>query len=169
MEEHWFVAKTRYFRHEIKLRDYLTGRGIEIFLPTVRLHAAPRTPPQRTTEKAVVPNLLFLRTDKERACALVSESKLPMSFLTDCATHRMMVIPDKQMEDFRRVFDLSTDHGGLVGQSLQPGERVRVCKGPLSGVEGYIIELTGRTYVAVSLMGVLWTRTLIPKAYLEKL
>jgi len=81
----------------------------------------------------------------------------------------MMVVPDKQMEDFRRVFDLSLGEGGLVDETLELGEKVRVTKGALRGVEGYVVELLGRTYVVVSLIGCLWARARVPRAWLEKI
>ena len=93
---------------------------------------------------------------------------LPMTWMIDCATHRMMVVRDKEMEDFRKVFDCSIEEGGLVDQPLELGDRVRVVEGSLKGVEGYVLELLGRTYVVVGLMGVLWARAQVPRAWLEK-
>ena len=81
----------------------------------------------------------------------------------------MMVVPDKQMEDFRRVFDLSIVEGGLIDQPLELGEKVRVTKGTLKGVEGFVEELLGRTYVVVSLIGCLWARARVPRAWLERI
>ena len=81
----------------------------------------------------------------------------------------MMVIPEKEMSDFQRVFDLSKDHGGLMDQPLELGDRVRIIKGALRGIEGYVVEILGRYYVAVSLLGVLWAKAQVPKAWLEKI
>jgi hypothetical protein len=77
-------------------------------------------------------------------------------------------VPDKQMDDFRRVMDCSIEEGGLVDQPLSLGERVRVTKGALRGVEGHVLELLGRTYVVVGLLGCIWAKAKVPRAYLEK-
>ena len=81
----------------------------------------------------------------------------------------MMVVPDKQMEDFQRVMDQSLEEGGLVDKPLEVGEKVRVTKGVLKGVEGYVLELSGKTYVVVSLIGCIFARARVPRAWLEKI
>lgn len=164
----WFVARTRFFRQELKIRDWLNDRGVENFVPTVcsdrrRVKEAGR----QFIEKPAAPNLVFVKTDKASACALVADFGLPMQYIIDCATHRMLVVPEKEMSDFQRVFDLSKDHGGLMDRPLKLGDRVRITKGALRGVDGYVLEILGCTYVAVGLMGVLWAKAKVPRAYLE--
>ena len=159
----WFVAKTRYFRQEIKLRDWFSDHGIESFVPTWH------TDRRNDTEKPLVPNLVFVRTDKDTACSFITRSVLPMRYLIDCATHRMLVVPDKAMSDFQRVFDLTTDHGGLLDKPLNLGDRVRITRGSLNGVEGNVLEFRGRTYVVVGLLGVLWAKAQVPRAWLERI
>ena len=118
----WFVARTRYFRREILVRDALQARGIENFVPTVLKR---RTRGKGMSERAAAPNLVFVHTDKARACALITDSHLPMEWMQDCATRKMMVVPDKQMEDFRRVFEIaSLEEGGLMTGGFTPGDPV---------------------------------------------
>ena len=164
--ENWYVAKTRFFRGEIKMRDTLTGLGVENFVP---VRTSRKTRGSGVSETPAAPNLVFLRATKADACALVTERFLPIRFVTDCATHQMMVVPDKQMEDFRRVFDYSAEEGGLLDQPLALGDAVRVIKGPLKGVEGNVMELQGRLYVVVALMGCIFARARVPRAWLEKI
>ena len=168
----WYVARTRYFRHELKMRDWLVVHNIENFVPTTQVHTAGGghgTRRRKLVEKPLAPNLVFLKASKEEACALVTDNHLPMEFIVDCATHRMMVVPEKQMEDFRRVLDRSIEEGGLVDQPLQLGDRVRVIKGPLKEVEGYVVEFRGRFYVTVSLAGFVWARAQVPRAWMVKI
>lgn len=166
----WYVARTRYFRQEIKIRDWLDAHQVESFVPTVRLRTNRRSRGgNRSTEKPLAPNLVFLRTTKEIACSFITDKHLPMQYYIDCATHRMMIVPDKEMDDFRRVFDSSIEEGGLIDQPLEVGERVRVKEGSLKGVEGFVLELLGKYYVAVSLLNFLWAKAQVPRAWLEKI
>ena len=91
-----------------------------------------------------------------------------MRYLIDPATKTLLVVPDKQMEDFQRVLNLSTEEGGLMDRPLALGDRVRVIKGVLSGVEGHVLEFRGRTYVVVELLGCWFARADVPRAWLEK-
>jgi hypothetical protein len=110
-----------------------------------------------------------LRATREDALELIHERGLKADYLFDCATRRLMVVPDKEMDDFRRVFDLSVEEGGLMDKPLSVGERVRVTRGVLRGVEGYVLELQGRTYVVVGLLNCLYARARVPRAWLEKI
>lgn len=165
MQQCWFVARTRYFHREILMRDVLTDLGIENFVPTVKRK---RTRGKGMAERAAAPNLVFVRTERQSALALITERHLPMEWIQDCATRAMMVVPDKQMDDFQRVFsEASLEEGGLLTVPFTPGDSVQVTDGPLKGVEGTIMEEAGKLYVVVGLAGSLFARALVPKAWLK--
>ena len=159
VQSYWFAARTRYGQ-ELKVRDRLEARGVEHFIPTV-----PSDGPRK--EKAAVSNLVFLRTSKPEALELANTGVIPVKYIVDCATRTLLVVPDKQMEDFRRVMDLSLEEGGLMDRPLALGDRVRVTKGPLRGVEGHVIEFQGRYYVVVSLLESLFAKARVPRSWLE--
>ena len=135
--------------------------GVEHFIPTV-----PTDSPRK--EKAAVSNLVFLKATKAEALELANTGVIPVKYIVDCATRTLLVVPDKQMEDFRRVMDLGLESGGLMDQPLALGDRVKVIKGPLRGVEGHVLEFQGRYYVVVSLLDSLFARARVPKSWLEK-
>lgn len=161
----WFAAHTR-CGSEFSVAGRLEKLGVESFLPTVR-HS--RTRGHAFYERALIPGLVFLRATKERACELANREAVPVKYLIDPATRTLMVVPDKQMDDFRRVLDLSKDEGGLMDRPLELGDRVRVVKGVLSGVEGYVLEFKGRTYVVVRLLDSWFAKASVPRAWLERI
>lgn len=146
------------------MRERLGRLGTEHFLPT---ELRSRTRGRTKYEKPLIPGLIFVRTTKRQACALANEQGLPVRYLIDPATKTLLVVPDKQMEDFQRVLNLSTEEGGLLDRPLALGDRVRVIKGVLNGVEGRVLEFHGRTYVVVELLGSWFARADVPRAWLE--
>ena len=162
---YWFVARTRHGM-ELGVRNRLESLGVPAFVPTVTLR---RSRGKGVAEKPVLNSIVFLRSTKQDALDLIHFKGVKADYLFDCATHQMMVVPDKQMDDFRRVMDLSMEDGGLVDQPLEVGEKVRVTKGALKGVEGYVLELCGRIYVVVGLIGFIYARARVPRAWLEKI
>ena len=100
---------------------------------------------------------------------LVNTGVIPVKYIVDCATRTLLVVPDKQMEDFRRVLDLSTEEGGLVDAHLSLGDKVRVTKGPLKGVEGLVYQFQGRYYVVVSLLNSLFAKARVPRSWIERI
>ncbi len=161
----WFAARTR-CGAELGVRDRLDRLGTEHFLP-VEQHRHTRS--RTTYEHPLIPGLIFLRATKKEACALTNELSLPVRYLIDPATHTLLVVPDKQLDDFRRVLDLAEEEGGLMDQPLALGDYVRVVKGALRGVEGRVLELHGIYYVVVELLGCLFARASVPRAWLEKI
>jgi len=87
----------------------------------------------------------------------------------DRNTRTMMVVPQKQMDDFIRVFDTEGENLEDHGIILAVGDRVRVCAGPLCGVEGNVIVTGNRTLIAVTLGALAQARAEIAPKYLEKI
>lgn len=159
----WYVARTRYGA-ELGVRNRLSALGVEHFVPTRRRKGSRG----RMAEEPLLTCLVFLKATRSQALDLIHFQGVKADYMFDCATHQMMVVPDKQMEDFMRVFELSPTEGGLIDKPLSVGERVRVTRGVLKGVEGYVLELQGRIYVVVSLLDSIFARARVPRAWLEK-
>lgn len=142
--------------------------GIECFVPT-RIGFHERRGKRYKAEKPVINNLVFLRAQKSVACS-AANSLVPIFFIIDSITHGLLVVPDKQMNDFKQLMDL--DPEAILEEQLQiaPGHRVRVIKGPLTGIEGDVIEISGKTNIVLTLSGgLMQAKAEIPIAYLEKI
>lgn len=161
---YWYVARTRHGA-EIGVRNRLSALGVEHFVPT-RKRKASRG---RTAEEPLLTCLVFLKATRSQALDLIHFQGVKADYMFDCATHQMMVVPEKQMEDFIRVFQVSLEEGGLLDKPLSVGEKVRVTQGVLKGVEGYVLELQGKIYVVVSLLNSIFARARVPRAWLEKI
>lgn len=159
----WFAARTRYGQ-EVGIKNRLSQMGVEHFIPVSKS----RNSRGRITEKAVINNLVFIRASKQEACSLKTEARLPLNYIFDYAAHTMLTVPEKQMDDFMRVFEYSISEGGLMDTPLELGERVRVTKGPLEGVVGNVLELQGKLYVVVGLCMLVYAKAKIPRAWLER-
>ncbi len=160
----WFAARTRYGQ-ELGIRDRLERLGVEHFIPSEKR----RNYRGKWKEHPLINNLVFIHTDKKTACELKTFEGLPVNYLFDYVEHTMLTVPDKQMEDFKKVLEASLEEGGLVDQPVQIGEKVRITDGPLRGVEGNVLELQGRLYVIVGLCGMVYAKARVPRAWLEKI
>lgn len=159
----WFAARTR-FGQEIGVRDRLLAIGVEHYIPTEQK----RNYRGKMQEHPVINNLVFIHASRQTACELKTVRSLPVNYIFDYARHTMLTVPDKQMEDFRRVLEASITEGGLMDQPIALGERVRVTRGPLKDVEGRVLELQGKYYVVVGLFGVVFAKAKIPRAWLAR-
>ncbi|MDR0547657.1 MAG: UpxY family transcription antiterminator [Dysgonamonadaceae bacterium] len=165
---HWYAARVKY-RAEKKLKSFLEKERNDIgfFIPfkTVISERAGERFPQ---EKPIIPCLVFVNTDYRTALLLPELSGLSVSYIKNLSTNHIRVIPDKQMQDFMRVLDLSEKGSILLSENLKRGDKVRVIKGVFAGVEGELVRIKGHKRVVVNLEGVCsLATTYIPLEYLE--
>ena len=149
-EAKWYAARTR-FGQELQVKRRLAGAGVEHFIP------------EGAKGRPAIPCLVFLHTNKAEALDLANTSCIRMKYIIDCATRTLLVVPDKQMEDFRRVFEQADD---VTSEPLALGDRVRVTHGPLKGVEGHILQFQGKTYVVVGLLNSVFAKARVPRSWL---
>jgi len=142
----WFVTITRNGQWK-NIGRRLGERGVEHYIP-----ASYRT-------------MVFLHTTKSTALSLVNSGEIKGRFIIDHNTRTLLEVPQKQMDDFIRILDLSPDAECLSSVPLVKGDRVRVVKGALSGVEGDIVETPEGLYLTVSVLSLLCARVEIPKSY----
>lgn len=76
-----------------------------------------------------------------------------MNYLLNLETRQLLVVPDKQMQDFMFLLDFSEDAVQVLNENLRQGDRVRVIKGEFAGIEGELIRIKGHKRVVVRLEG----------------
>ena len=157
----WYVLRMTHGR-ELRVRDRLLALGVEHFIPTQKTRGARG----RAVEKPLVNCLGFVRASKTDALDLIHFRGVQADYMLDHATHRLMVVPDREMDDFRRVFDLSLEDV-TTERPLSLGESVIVTKGPLTGVHGRVVGEAGKWYVVVELLGMLYASARVPKSWLQ--
>ena len=161
----WFVARTR-GSQELSLRAKLSSLGVNYFIPTKEEYRVRRG--HRTkVEVPLIPNMIFVQSTKEVACALANGRGLPLYYVVDRFTGSMLVVPDRQMENFIQVVSLAPDSICIDSVPLVPGTRVRIAEGELAGIEGEVLELPTATYVVVSVGRLLCAKLKLAKESLE--
>ena len=146
----WFVVRTRNAQWK-KISERLAAKGIRYYIPPV------------------YNTMVFLFTTKPQALSLVNSGEINARFLIDHGTRTLLEVPEKQMDDFIRVLDLSPDAECLTDVPFAKGDKVRVAKGPLSGVEGEIVEASDDTFLVVRVLSLLCAKVRMPKNYLMPL
>lgn len=164
----WYAAKVK-CQTERKMKAWLDERAIENFIP-FRTVWIERNGKKIRREKPIVYGLLFIRTNYQTATALMLESSVKIVYLRNLENHQLLIVPDKQMQDFMFLLDFSESAVQIENTNLKRGDRVRVIKGDFAGIEGELIRIKGHKRVVIRLEGLLsLATTYIPSAYLEKI
>jgi len=147
-ERRWYVAYVRLF-HERKTAENLTAMGIESFVP-VREEIHQWSQRKKKVMRVLIPQMIFIHaTHKERMEALTLASISHYMVLR--GEHTPAVIPDHQMQQFMFMVDYSEETIEMFTSPLEPGQQVKVIKGPLAGMEGELMEIDGKSKVVVRL------------------
>lgn len=163
-ERKWYVAFVR-LHHERKAVQKLEGMGIECFVP---LKEEIHQWIQRKKKVSVVltPQMIFIHaTEEERLKALTLSSI--SRYLVLRGEHLPAVVPDEQMKRFMFMVDYSEESVHSMNDLLSPGQKVKVIKGPLAGLEGEFVEMDGHSKIVVRLDMLGCFGTNMPAGYVE--
>ena len=162
----WYVAYVRLF-HERKTAEKLSTMGIRSFVP-IREEIHQWSQRRKKVMVVLTPQLIFIHaTVRERMEALT----LPAisRYMVLRGEHTPAVIPDRQMEQFMFMVDYSEETIEMFTSPLEPGQSVKVIKGPLAGMEGELLEIDGKSKVIVRLDLLGCAGVDMPAGYVEAL
>lgn len=164
-EKHWLVAYVQSNR-EKKTYERLVTLGIESFLPLQdEIHQW--SDRRKKVQRIIIPMCIFVRvaySERLQILQLPSVNRF-MVFRGDSTP---AIIPDYQMERFKFMLDYSEQAVEICHEYLQPGEKVRVVKGALTGLDGELITVGGKNKIAVRI-DILGTALVeVPTGFVEK-
>lgn len=122
----------------------------------------------KKVQRVVIPMVVFARiAPSER----ISVLRLPSvsRFMVLRGESAPAIIPDAQMERFRFMLDYSEEAVEMCSERIQPGEQVKVIKGPLTGLTGELITMDGKSKVAVRINMLGAAMVEVPVGFVERI
>ena len=146
MKKRWLAAYVK-MHHEKKVRDHLTSLNIDNFLP-VQTEIRQWSDRKKKIERVLIPMMIFVYVDTEEQQRVI---RLPsiIRYLVLRGEHKPTEIPTSQMNSFMFMLDNSENQVNFSSNNLQPGENIRVIKGSLTGLEGELIYVEGKSKIAI--------------------
>ena len=135
--------------HEKKTSERLTKMGIENFLPIQR-EVHQWSDSRKVVDRVILPMMIFVYVDRHEQKQVLTLSAISR-YMVLRGESTPAVIPDRQMSRFKFMLDYSDETISMNTSPLAPGERIRVIKGPLTGLEGELVNVNGKSKVAVRL------------------
>lgn len=134
----WHVLWTRSNCEQL-VRDELSARGFELFLPTLGRWSS-RRGVRYLAQVPMFPGYLFLRHAMSKASYLeVCKAKGMVRILGE-RWDRLGTVPDREITGIRKVLDAGLPAMSYPYTHLREGERVRITRGPLANVEGVVVK-----------------------------
>lgn len=174
---HWYALRTTYGR-EKKAYDYLVGKNVVAFYPTLR--KIKFVDGKRVAiEEPRMHNLFFAYGTEEELKAFVYDNiNLPFLRFYYRHTHvdkkivkEPLIVPDEQIDSLKIV--CATDSDDIVFsieeiERFKKGQKVRIIDGKFKGVVGVVARYHSQQRVGIVIDGLLTICTAyIPSAFLE--
>lgn len=146
----WYVLHTR-SRHEAVVAEGLAKKTMEVFLPKIRVRST-RRDRKLMIQVPLFPGYVFLRTDLHPHTHLEVVKTAGVVRLIG-TQHGPVPVPEKTIESLKIM--VAADMPIVTGHRLQPGDRVMVVNGPLTGVVGTFVRYRnqGRVVVHIEALG----------------
>lgn len=174
---HWYALRVTYGR-EKKAYDYLVGKHVEAYYPTVKT-VKEVGGKRKTIEESHLPNIFFARGTEEEIKSFVYDNvNLPHLRFYYRHTHEgarlikePLIVPDYQIEGLKIICASEAEDVIIVPpeiQKFQAGQTVRVIDGVFTGVIGKVARYHGQQRVAIIIEGLLTIASAyVPSAFLE--
>ena len=175
---HWYALRVTYGR-EKKAYDYLVGKHVEAYYPTIttiKIVDGKR----KSVEESRLPNIFFARGTEEEIKSFVYDNvNLPHLRFYYRHFHEgarvvkePLIVPDYQIESLKIICASEAEDIILVPSDVhkfKKGQTVRIIDGAFKGVVGKVARYHGQQRVAVIIDGLLTIASAyVPTAFLEK-
>lgn len=176
---HWYALRVTYGR-EKKAYDYLVGKHVEAYYPTIKT-VKEVGGKRKTVEESRLPNIFFARGTEEEIKSFVYDNvNLPHLRFYYRHFHEgarlvkePLIVPDYQIESLKIICASEATDIILVPPDIHKfkvGQTVRVIDGVFKGVIGKVARYHGQQRVAIIIEGLLTIASAyVPSAFLEKI
>ena len=128
--------------HEKKVAERLNKMGLRISFQFSRNFINGVTD-AKMVESVLLPMMVFVHVDAKERKEVLSFSTVSR-YMVMRGESSPTIIPDEQMARFRFMLDYSKDVISMNSAPLARGEKVRVIKGPLTGLVGELVTVDGK-------------------------
>ena len=137
---------------EKKVGDRLKKLGIENYVPTqTEIHQW--SDRKKKVERVVIPMVVFVRVDEATERTLRMQSFI-RKILTYPGQKAAAVIPDDQIDRLKFMLKQANSPVELMPENLRVGDRVRIARGALKGLEGELCKsVPEKSMVAIRIDG----------------
>lgn len=173
----WYVFRASYGRED-KASDFIVEDGTFVYIAK-RYARKTVNGKQKKVLETLIPNLLFVYTNKEKAEEYVKNTPA-LSYLTyyynhfeldDDQKNPPLTVSCKEMENFIIATCNKSEHLKFVDESqchFKGGEIVKITDGNFKGVEGRVARVSGQQRVIVTITNVgLVSTAYVPTAFLQ--
>jgi transcription antitermination factor NusG len=148
--QHWYAVRTK-SHCECKTEKYLSTRVLETYVP-IQEEMHQWSDRRKKIQRIVIPSIIFIKAEDKCIMSIPKTNFFHGFLCSDRKNSIPSIIPDKEIETFRFMLEHSENPVHIEQQKMHTGAKVRVIKGRLKGLCGYITRLKDdSTSISISL------------------
>ena len=140
----WYAFTTR-TKHEKKVDESMQLAGLESFLPLQKTLNQWKDR-KKWVETPLFPSYIFTKIPFNQRYNVL---KIPSVLGIVGFNNEPCPVRQDEIEAIKSILNAETKYDVLAG--LSTGSRVRICSGPLDGVEAQIVQMRGRERIVVNI------------------
>ena len=146
----WYVAYVRSCQ-EKTVSKRLSELAVEHYIP-IRKEWRQWSDRKVLKDRLLLPRVVFIRCTRTERLGLFKEIPYLCYFMMDRLSNQPVVVPQSQMDAFRRVVEGSASPVEIrTSEGFAKGDIVRITKGPLKDMECEVVDISNRRYICVRL------------------
>lgn len=135
-EAHWFALWTHSHCEQL-VRDQLTAKGFDAFLPTIRDWSR-RGGIRRLISRPMFPSYLFVHHSMDKLSYIEIMKSNGLVRILGERWDKLAPVADEEIDAIRQL--VSSELSLMPYPYLREGQRVQIIDGPLSGIEGILVR-----------------------------
>lgn len=154
---HWYAAVVK-SNYERLCREQLEKQGFETYIASQKEVHVYKNRTRREVEKMVIKGIVFVRFKAGDYLQVLKSSQFINYLLTDRAgqpneygRRPLALIPDSQLQRLQFMLYHAENPVSFTDRPLRLGDKVRVARGQLQGLEGTVLRSEGTAYIVVTL------------------
>lgn len=146
VQKKWYAVYTK-SRHEKKVANFLSEKGIENFLPLQKT-LKQWSDRKKWVEEPLIRSYIFVNISNDKEYLEVLKTDGAVCFIT--FSGKPAAIPDFQINNLKLMLKAEVDYE-MSNQDFQIGDPVMVEVGSLAGLKGKLVEFQGKNKVQVEI------------------
>lgn len=137
----WYAAILKRPRAEKITAEQLTMQGYEVYIATQKILRHWGNGKRKFIDHVVIPAVIFIHCTEDERLAAVHHPYIARYMVNRADSNKVAVIPDKQIDCLKFILGQSDVPVEFVPTEYKCGDRVRVIRGSLLGLEGEVVDL----------------------------
>jgi transcription elongation factor/antiterminator RfaH len=143
---HWYVFYT-FSRKEKKIKEYLEKKGVEVFLPLLKIRKQ-WSDRKKWVEEPLFKSYIFIETELEKNYYDILNTNGIVKFIN--FEKRPVVVNQKEIETIQLLLGY-TEGMEATDENFDIGQKVEVVAGPLLGLNGLLVQKNGNNHFMMEL------------------